>query len=416
MTAHPPLAALRNALLSDGRRVDLLLRDGHVDAVREPSARPLREGERDLDGALVLSAGAEPHTHMDKALVFDRLPPEYGGLLAGIRRWQEHAVGLDEADFVDRGLALARRFLRNGVTAVRTHAEIFPSGDPLRCVRGLVRVREMVGEAMDLQIVVLAKNDIDDAVIEAALDLGADVVGGSPHTASAPDAEVDRLLAIARRRDVGIDIHADERLDPASLTVQRLARAIAAEPLAGGAVAGHCVSLALLSPERLDEVAEDLVAGGIHVVAIPQTNLYLQGRESAPPVPRAIAPVRALAARGVRVTAAGDNVRDPLNPLGAADHLATASLLVAASHLTIEEAYEAVTSDARRAMGLAPAGPAEGAVADLLILEAPTLGEAMSGTPTGRTVIRRGREVARRSVRETDVLPPAQPNSAAASS
>jgi cytosine/creatinine deaminase len=397
---------LRRATLADGRFVDIRLRDGRIDDI-SPATATAGPGELDLDGALVLSAGAEPHTHLDKALVYDRLRPSYGDLLSGIRQWQEHARDLTEEDFVDRGMRSARMFVANGVTAVRTHAEVFPSGDPLRCVRALSRVRERVAGTMDLQVVVLPKGDIDDDTIEAALDAGADLVGGSPHTATDPDAELDRLLAIARRRGVGIDIHADERLDPASLTMWRMARSLLAEPLppGAGAMAGHCVSLGLLDAEALAAVAVDLEAAGVSVAAAPLTNLYLQAKDALTgPVPRAIAPVRALLAAGVRVCGAGDNVRDPLNPLGAADHLVTAGLLVAASHLTIEQAHEAVTDAARAAMGLEPAGVEPGLVADLLAVGAPSLAAAVAGGPYDRTVLRHGRVVSRRSVTERTAI------------
>ncbi|MFJ6653993.1 amidohydrolase family protein [Microbacterium sp. NPDC091313] len=405
MTPEFP-TALRRAALPDGSGlVDVRLHDGHVTDVA-PAAGAAGTGELDLDGALLMTAGAEPHTHLDKALVYDRLRPAYGDLLSGIRQWQAHAADLAEEDFVGRASTLARMFVANGVTAVRTHAEIFPSGDPLRCVRALARVRAQLERVLDLQVVVLPKGDIDDAMIEAALDAGADLVGGSPHTAAEPDAELDRLLAIARRRRVGIDIHADERLDPTSLTMWRMARAIRHEPLAPGAtaMAGHCVSLGLLDAAALAAVADDLRAAGVSVAAAPLTNLYLQAKDVATgPVPRAIAPVRALLEAGVAVCGAGDNVRDPLNPLGAADHLVTAGLLVAASHVTIEQAHAAVTDDARAAMGLEAAGAEPGRAADLLAIRAPSLAAAVAGGPYDRLVLRRGRVVSERRISERTV-------------
>ncbi|MCC4249106.1 MULTISPECIES: amidohydrolase family protein [Microbacterium] len=405
MTNHYP-TALRRATLSDGSLVDVRIAEGRIIDVSPATGHGGRD-ELDLDGALLLTAGAEPHTHLDKALVYDRLRPDYGDLLSGIRQWQAHARHLTEEDFADRARALARMFLANGVTAVRTHAEIFPSGDPLRCVRALAGVRAELSGVMDLQIVVLPKNDIDDATIEAALDAGADLVGGSPHTAADPEGELDRLVAIARRRRVGIDIHADERLDPTSLTMRRLARALRREPLAPGttAMAGHCVSLGLLDPAALHDVAEDLRRAGVSVAAAPLTNLYLQAKDIvAGPVPRAIAPVRALRDAGVLVCGAGDNVRDPLNPLGAADHLVTAGLLVAASHVTIEDAHDCVTAHARAAMGLESAGVEAGRVADLLAIRAPSLAAAVAGGAYDRVVLHRGRVVAQRKVTERTVL------------
>ena len=57
------------------------------------------------------------------------------------------------------------------------------------------------------------------------------------------------------------------------------------------------------------------------VVALPITNLYLQGHDGPGRGQRAIAPIGALRAGGVEVCAGADNLRDPFNPLGRADPL-----------------------------------------------------------------------------------------------
>jgi cytosine deaminase len=75
-------------------------------------------------------------------------------------------------------------------------------------------------------------------------------------------------------------------------------------------------------------VARKAAAAGISVVCLPQTNLYLQanGLHTAPP--RGLAPVRVLLEEGVNVCAGGDNLQDPFNPMGRADPLEAANLLV----------------------------------------------------------------------------------------
>jgi len=113
-------------------------------------------------------------------------------------------------------------------------------------------------------------------------------------------------------------------------------------------------------------------------------------------MPRGITAVRALLEAGVTVAGAGDNIRDPLNPVGAADALATAALLVAASHLTVEEAFLAVTASARRVMGLPPAGAVVGASADFLAVRAASIADAIARLMHDRVVIHAGSLVARR--------------------
>ncbi|MFX6226352.1 hypothetical protein ABTF68_23030, partial [Acinetobacter baumannii] len=65
---------------------------------------------------------------------------------------------------------------------------------------------------MDIELVALGGPTVPDAVFDAALDAGIDLVGGAPHLADDPIADLDRLIAIAQRRDVGLDLHTDESL------------------------------------------------------------------------------------------------------------------------------------------------------------------------------------------------------------
>jgi len=94
---------------------------------------------------------------------------------------------------------------------------------------------------------------------------------------------------------------------------------------------GHCTSLALQSEEVRRRVIDGLAAlGGVSVVCNPATNLGLQDRRGsaaphcapvdalAPRTPlwRGLTLVQELAAAGVTVGAASDNVRDWWHPYG----------------------------------------------------------------------------------------------------
>jgi cytosine deaminase len=112
---------------------------------------------------------------------------------------------------------------------------------------------------------------------------------------------------------------------------------------------------------------------------------------------RGLTALRPLLDAGVTVAGGGDNLRDPFNPLGRADPLETASLLVTAGHLTPEEAYAAVSAGARVAMGLPEVQVAAGFPAELLAVQAASLGEALAGG-TSRVVIHQGQVAARTTI------------------
>lgn len=419
MSALPqPIRELRNATLADGSRVDVRINGDTVVGVSTSStdggtsasgvstsstgggtsASGVSTGSTDgggildLDGFVLLTAPAEPHAHLDKALSWDEIAPPMGDLPRAIESWHAYSDVMTTASIADRARAQALAMLRNGTTAIRSHVDLLPGADPLRCVHAMLQVRDELRDLLDLELVTLCTDDMPDAVIEEALDLGIDLVGGAPHLAADPLAELRRQLAIARRRGVGVDLHTDEDLDgePTILEFARIVR-----DWTVNVSAGHCVRLGTLEPHELDEVIREVLASDIGVISLPITNLYLQGWQHPVSTPRGLTALRALLDAGVRVAAGADNVRDPFNPVGRSDALETASLLVTAGHLTLDEAYRAVSTGARDVLRLPDAGPLVGARAELLAVRGSSLADAVANGPADRLVIHAGSLVAR---------------------
>ena len=404
-TALPcELRLLRGATLADGSTVDVELADSMVTTVvpAGSGAAAADDETLDLDGYLLITAPAEPHAHFDKALSYDSIHPPQGDLGLAIESWKAYAATMTTESIADRAREAALRLLANGTTAVRCHVDILTSGDPLRGVHALVQVREELRGLVDLELVALAGWQAPDADIEAALDAGVDLIGGAPHLSPEPLTDLRRLLAIAKRRGVGVDLHADESLTGAD-TLAEYARIVRGWPVVTSA--GHCVRLGMLDGAELGEVISEVLASDIGIISLPITNLYLQGWEHPVATPRGLTALRALLDAGVRVAAGADNIRDPFNPVGRCDALETASLLVTAGHLDFEEAITAVTDGARDVMGLPAAGPVAGRQADLLAIRAANLGEAIAFASPDRYVIARGRLVSRTSVNSATAAP-----------
>ena len=398
MTALPrQLSLLRNALLPDGSIVDVELIEDIVRAVRpaEPDARTEGDSVIDLEGFLLLTAPAEPHAHLDKALSWDLINPPAGNLPLAIESWRAYSSAMTVESIADRARTAALGMLRNGTTAVRCHVDMLVGPEPLRGVEALVQVRSELAHVMDIELVALAASDASDATVEAALDLGVDLVGGAPHLAPEPLDDLRRLLALAERRGVGVDMHTDEGLtgDPTILEFARIVKDWTV-PVS----AGHCVRLGTLEPHELDEVIAAVLGSDIGIISLPITNLYLQGWEHPVSTPRGLTALRALLDAGVRVGAGADNVRDPFNPVGRSDALETASLLVTAGHLSLAEAYTAVSDGARSVMTLPRAGVRVGARAELLAVRGSSLSDVIANAPADRYVIHAGSLVAHSQV------------------
>jgi cytosine deaminase len=405
VTALPrQLSLLRNALLPDGSLVDVELIEDIVRAVRpaEPGVEASGDSIIDLEGFMLLTAPAEPHAHLDKALSWDLINPPTGDLVRAIESWRAYSSVMTVESIADRARTAALGMLRNGTTAVRCHVDMLVGPEPLRGVEALTQVRAELAHLMDIELVALAGSDIPDATIESALDLGVDLVGGASHLAPEPLTDLRRLLALADRRGVGVDLHTDEGLtgDPTLLEFARIVKDWTV-PVS----AGHCVRLGTLDPAALDEVIAAVLASDIGIISLPITNLYLQGWEHPVSTPRGLTALRPLLDAGVRVGAGADNVRDPFNPVGRSDALETASLLVTAGHLSLTEAYDAVSDGARSVMNLPRAGVRVGAGAELLAVRGSSLSETIANASADRYVIHAGSLVAFSEVSYTVASP-----------
>lgn len=407
MTELPrQISVLHNATLTDGSRCDVEIIGATVSAVLPAGTAVDYPGQHsiDLTGFVLLTAPAEPHAHLDKALSFDAINPPMGDLGLAIESWRAYAVDMTCESIADRARRQALLMLQQGTTSIRSHIDLLRGADPLRGVRALVRVRAELAGLLDLELVALAGPDTPDDVVEEALDLGVDLVGGAPHLAPHPVTDLTRLLSIAFERGVGVDLHTDESLH-GELTIGEFARQVRDWPASHAVTASHCVRLGTLSEADLAEIIAQLRASRISVVTLPITNLYLQGWEDPISTPRGLTAVRALIDAGVTLAAGADNVRDPFNPVGRSDALETASLLVTAAHLTPDEAYALVSSGARKLMKLPVAGVCVGAAADLLAVRGNNLSTVVANAPADRFVIHAGRLVAKSRVESQIALP-----------
>ena len=137
-----------------------------------------------------------------------------------------------------------------------------------------------------------------------------------------------------------------------------------------------------------------MAEAGIAVFPLPQTNLFLQGRDDPTATPRGLTAVAALQEAGALVAAGADNVQDPFNLVGRSDPLETAALMVMAGHQLPDDAYTMVSNNVRRAIGLAPVTVSPGDPADLVAIDAPSIRGAIADAPMSRRVFRQGRLVA----------------------
>ncbi|MEY4175366.1 MAG: hypothetical protein RI900_2531 [Actinomycetota bacterium] len=348
--------------------------------------------------------------HLDKALTAPFAAATAVGLDGAIhahRRIIEMDVNGHEM-LVQRARDMLDRLLLRGVLAVRSHVNV---GEGL----GLLHLAAMLEAAvpfrhlMEIQIVAMAHTPLaggagagNRALLRQALsDLQLDGIGGCPHLDADPEGALEELFAIAADTGLPLDLHTDETLDPKVFTVPSLARLTERANMQGRVVASHCVSLGMQPAEVQTDAARALASAGVGVVTLPQTNLFLNavGVRTAPP--RGLAPAAVLLDAGVVVAAGSDNLQDPFNPVGDADPLHTASLMVTAGHQLPDVAMAMVSDSGRMLMGLPASGPHPGRTADLVALPPADNAATIADCSADRMVFHRGRLVASTSVVET---------------
>ncbi|MBQ0866755.1 hydrolase [Streptomyces smyrnaeus] len=389
---------LCGARLADGRTVDVRLVGERIEAVG--TAGSLGTGQDgatriDLSGYLLLPAPAEPHAHYDTALTAE--PP-------GRPDPDHRADGTDPADpaAVDvqrRTTEAALLQLSQGATALRTHVHI---GDVagLRSLGAVLQARRSLRGLVDLSAVAVPRLLTGAAgaeglsILRDAVKMGAAAVGGCPDLDPDPGGYIEAVLEVAAEHGCPVDLHTDAG-DPARLA--RLAAAVGG--LRPGVTIGPCGGLAGLPHQAAQRAAGQLAAAGVTVVCLPQGNCGVLERPTST-TPSRTAPVRVLAAAGVRVAAGSGALRDAANQVGRGDPLEAAYLLASHGEARPYSAYEAVSTRARAAMGLPEVRVEAGFPAELLAVRGNELSGALS-LAYSRIVVHRGRVVARTSaVRE----------------
>ncbi len=410
---------LRNGRTLDRRSiVDLTVTDGIIAAIepsiertaqshRDPTGEPGGAQARaatvvDLGGRLVLPSMAEPHAHLDKALVADEVPNPTGDLTGAIDAMDRAAdQGLLSHDAVVERAALAvELLLGRGVTDIRSHINV-GDGFGAAYVRAATEVRDRIRHMVDLDLVALTHSPVTGAdgagnrrALADAIEAGVDVVGGCPHLEDDPEGSIDLFLEAATEAGIGLDLHMDETLDPAVFHLDYLARRVLDTGFDRPVVAGHSITLGLQDLATQHKTAGLLARAGVAVVALPQTNLFLQGRDHPVATPRALTPVAVLQDAGVTVVAGGDNMQDPFNPMGRGDQLEIANLMVLTAHRRPEVAFDMVSNQVRAMMGRPPVEVAVGSRADLVAVPASGIRHALATQPHDRLVFRAGRLVA----------------------
>jgi cytosine deaminase len=396
---------MRNATLPNGRAgQDIAISNGRIAAVG-----PAIEGEAarviDASGHLVTPPFVDAHFHMDATLSLG-LPRlnESGTLLEGIALWGELKPLLTQEAVVERALRYCDLAVSQGLLAIRSHVDI--CDDRLLAVDALLEVKRRVAPYLDLQLVAFPQDGYHRSPGAAenlvrALDRGVDVVGGIPHferTMADGAASVRALCEIAAERGLQVDMHCDETDDPLSRHVETLVCETQRLGLQGRVAASHLTSMHSMDNYYVSKLLPLMAEAEVAAIANPLINIVIQGRHDTYPKRRGMTRIPEMRAQGILCALGHDCVMDPWYSLGSGDMLEVAHMAIHVGHMISRDAmryaFEAVTANPARIMGLEGYGLEVGCHGDLVLLQARDPIEAIRLKATRLAVIRRGRVIA----------------------
>jgi cytosine/creatinine deaminase len=390
---------VRRARVRGGSKAlqDIAIAGGRIAAIGE-RVQGTAAAEIDASGGLATESFVNPHLHLCKVYTLfmtdDEAARAYHG--AGMRQAMsaiELAARVKEKyderwiiGNVRRALALAALY---GTTHVRAFADV-DSKARLEGVRALLRAREEFKGVVDVQVVAFAQDGLAREpgaaeLMREAMALGADVVGGIPwieRTAADTAAHIEFCFELAREFDRDVSMLVDDAGDAALRTLEAMAVETLKRGWQGRALAHHARAMALY-PD-LGKVIPPMCEAGMSLVTDPHTG-PLHAR------------VKELLASGVNVCLGQDDISDSFYPFGRNNLLEVAFL---AAHLLwmttrpeMETLYDMVTTRAAHAINVRQHRLEVGAPANLVVLEAPDVLEALREHAAPIAVVSHGKLV-----------------------
>jgi cytosine deaminase len=354
----------------------------------------------DASGKLVTESFVNSHLHLCKvytlAMIGDKAQASYqrgamGRAMTAIQLASKVKEKYDEAWIIKNVRKAVRLAVKYGTTHLRAFADTDTKAR-LEGVKALLRAKEEFKEAVDIQVVAFPQEGVvrdpgAEDFMRKALELGADVVGGIPwieYTDEDAHEHIDRMFKLAMEYDKDISMLMDDAGDPGLRTLEMLAVKTIKEGWEGRVTAHHARAVALYPEPYFQKIAALLKRAQIGVISDPQTGPLH-------------AKVRDLYDEGIAVALGQDDIADAYYPYGRNNMLEVAFL---ASHLmwmtTFEEMeilYDLITTRAAQAMAIPGFEMKEGNQANLVVLNAESVWEALTDHEAPRHVIKDGKEV-----------------------
>ncbi len=384
-------------------RADIVVEDGRIAAIA-PVGSVSGPPAFDMDHGQVWPCFVDMHTHLDKGHIAPRRGnPDgtFAGALAAVEA--DRNAHWTTADVRARMEFALKGAYAHGTSLIRTHidsvAPQFPASWP-----AFVDAKAAWAGRIELQAVALTPIDnfFNDGFVRQLVDtvIAADgIMGGVTFMIPELPAALDRLFFEAAENGLDIDLHVDETADPNARSLRAIAEAALRIGYEGQVTVGHCCSLARQEADEADRTMDLVAEAGLAIVSLPMCNMYLQDRwPGRTPRWRGVTLLHEMRARGIKVSVASDNTRDPFYAYGDLDMLEVFREAVRILQLDhpLDAAPHVVTTTPADVLRRPDMGRiAVGASADLVLFRARSWTELLSRPQSDRTVLRAGKPIER---------------------
>lgn len=282
-----------------------------------------------------------------------------------------------------------------GVTHIRTHVDIDTEAG-LRNLAGVLATRDLYRDVVDMQIVAFPQSGLlvrpgTQQLLDEALTLGADLLGGLDPCAidRDPGGHLDSIFELAVKHDVDLDIHLHEGGELGGFSMELILERIARYQYQGRVTVSHAFCLGTLPEPQLGRLIDALAEAKVTIMSLGT------GKGEFPPLKR-------LADAGVALCTGTDGIQDTWSPNNVPDILERVRLLAYRSGIRHDQDFEwlfkVATADGARLLGAKNYGLEVGQVADLFLVAAQSVAQAIVERPNRTLVLKRGKIIAENGV------------------
>jgi len=381
--------------------VSIAIQDGKIVAIGEKVPNNATT-VIDAEGCLVTESFCNAHLHLCKVytlnMMDDRALQSYHGSDMGEAMTAIELAALIKEKYsstwilenVRKALNLA---LKYGTTHIRAFADV-DSKAKLEGIKALLQAKKEFAGKVTLQVVAFPQDGIvrepsAEKLVEEALKLGADVVGGIPwieYTELDEKTHIDAMFRLAEKYDRDISMLVDDAGDPGLRTLEMMAVKTIATRRFGRVLAHHARAMALYPIPYFKKVAALMNKAQMGIISDPHTG-PLHAR------------VKELIAENALVALGQDDIVDAYYPFGRNNMLEVAflaaHLLWMTSRNELDKLYDMITLAPARCMNLQHFGIKVGNDAHLVILANQDVTQAIQYHEAPHYVISHGQVVSK---------------------